>query len=212
MTNSFCLAAIHVKVNLFHFLSHWSTKEHVRKNLKKDDKRATVELWRAKVPLSTVRNQLKEFERTLRRVLASKGPTPSTRSSSGSLRQGDWGKSACPPGFKKSLFKRGEWPDTSTVYGLYTYQPTIDTFDTVYSSFHWICVWPAKTFGGHCIYIKLLPLPLEPERATHSTNQNKVKVKNRFTGQRVSKTNKWNYKSASVNIIHISKKIWISKV
>ncbi len=87
-TNTFCLAAVHEKVNLLHFLSQWSRKEHVRKNLKKDYKRAAVELWRAKVPLSTVRNQLKVFERTLRRVLASKGPSPSTRSSSGSLCQG----------------------------------------------------------------------------------------------------------------------------
>ncbi len=82
----------------------------------------------------------------------SKGPTPSTRSSSGSLRQGGWRKSAGPPGFRKSLFRRGEWLDTSNVYGLYTYQPTIDTFDTVYSSFRWICIWLAKTFGGYCMY------------------------------------------------------------
>ncbi len=149
-TNTFCLAAVHVKVNLLNFLSQWSRQEHVRKSLKKDDKRAAVELLRAKVPLSTVRNQLKVFERALRRVLASKGPISSTRTSSGSLWQGGWRQSACPPGFRKSLFKRGEWPDTSTVYGLYTYQSTIDTFDTVYSSFHWICVWPAKNFGGDC--------------------------------------------------------------
>jgi hypothetical protein len=149
-TNTFCLAAVHVKVNLLHFLSQWSGKEHVRKNLKKDDKRAAVELWRVKVPFSTVRNHLKVFARTLRRVLASKEPIPSTRTSSGNLCQEGWGKSACPPGFRKSLFKRGEWPDTSTVYGLYTYQSTLDTFDTVYSSFHWICVWPAKTFDGDC--------------------------------------------------------------
>jgi hypothetical protein len=88
---------------------------------------------------------------SLRRVLASKEPIPSTRTSSGNLCQEGWWKSACPPGFRKSLFRRGEWPDTSTVYGLYTYQPTLDTFATVYSSFHWICVWPAKTFGGDCI-------------------------------------------------------------
>jgi hypothetical protein len=60
------------------------------------------------VPLSTVRNQLKVFERALRRVLASKGPIPSTRTNSGSLCQGGCRKSACPPGFRKSLFKRGE--------------------------------------------------------------------------------------------------------
>jgi hypothetical protein len=66
------LAAIYLKVNLTDFLSQWSRKEHVRKNLKIDDKRAAVELWRAKVPISTVRNQLKMFERTLRRVLAFK--------------------------------------------------------------------------------------------------------------------------------------------
>ncbi len=29
-----------------------------------------AEIWRAKVPLSTIRNQLKMFERTLRRVLS----------------------------------------------------------------------------------------------------------------------------------------------
>ncbi len=147
-TNTFCLAAVHVEVNLLHFLSKWSRKEHVRKNIKKDDKKAAVELWRAKVPLSTVRNQPKVFERTLRRVLASKGPTTSTRSSLGSLWQGGWGKSACPTGFRKSLFRRGEWPDTSTDYVLYTYQPTIDTFDTVYSSFiEFVCDQP-RLFAG----------------------------------------------------------------
>ena len=171
-TNTFCLAAVHVKVNFLHFLSQWSRQEHVRKSLKKDDKRAAVELWRAKVPLSTVRNQLKVFERALRRVLASKGPIPSTRTSSGSLCQGGWGQSACPPGFRKSLFKRGEWPDTSTVYGLYTYQSTIDTFDTVYSSFHWICVRPAKTFGGDCNCLSLTnwyPIILESPLTFNTT-------------------------------------------
>ncbi len=41
-----------------------------QKNLKNDDKRAAVELWKAKLPLSTIRNQLKLFEKTLRSVLA----------------------------------------------------------------------------------------------------------------------------------------------
>ncbi len=42
---------------------------------------------------------------------------------------------------------------------LYPYQPSKDTFDTVYSSFHKICVRPAKTFGGHCSWYPELALP-----------------------------------------------------
>ncbi len=41
-----------------------------QKNIKIYDKRAAFGLWRAKVPLSIIRNQLKVFERTLRSVLA----------------------------------------------------------------------------------------------------------------------------------------------
>jgi hypothetical protein len=60
-------------------------------------------------------------------------------------------KISMPTRVQEVIIQEGEWPDTSSVYGLYTYQPTIDTFDTVYSSFHLICIWPAKTFGGHYI-------------------------------------------------------------
>ncbi len=139
-TNTFCLAAVHAKVNLLHFLSQWSRKDHVRKNLKKDDKRAAVELWRAKVPLSTVRNKLRVFERTLRRVLASKGQHP----------QPDQVQEAyflqfCPGSPVLSVTSCLSYSGCPL-----SYQPTIDTFYTVYSSFHWICVWPAKTFGGDC--------------------------------------------------------------
>ncbi len=40
------------------------------KSLKNEDKRAAIELWRAKVPLSNIRKQLKMSERTLRRILS----------------------------------------------------------------------------------------------------------------------------------------------
>jgi hypothetical protein len=40
------------------------------KNFKTDSKRAAVELWRAGVPLDTIRKQLKMSESTLRRILA----------------------------------------------------------------------------------------------------------------------------------------------
>jgi hypothetical protein len=39
------------------------------KSLKNENKRAAVELWRAKVPLSNIRKQLKMSEKTLRRIL-----------------------------------------------------------------------------------------------------------------------------------------------
>ncbi len=47
------------------------------KNFKTDFKRAAVELWRAGVPLATIRKQLKMSEFTLRRILADarKNPT-----------------------------------------------------------------------------------------------------------------------------------------
>jgi hypothetical protein len=40
------------------------------KNVKNGAKRAAVELWRAKVPLSNIRSQLKLSKSTLRRILA----------------------------------------------------------------------------------------------------------------------------------------------
>jgi hypothetical protein len=40
------------------------------KNVKDDAKRAAGELWRAKVPLNTIRSQIKLSESTLRRILA----------------------------------------------------------------------------------------------------------------------------------------------
>ena len=49
----------------------------MEKNFEKDSKRAAVELWRAGVPLGTIRKQLKMSESTLRRILAfaRKNPT-----------------------------------------------------------------------------------------------------------------------------------------
>jgi hypothetical protein len=47
----------------------WKRKSS-QKNLENNDKRVAVELWRATLPLSTIRNQLKVFEKTLRSVLA----------------------------------------------------------------------------------------------------------------------------------------------
>jgi hypothetical protein len=85
----------------------------------KDDNRVAVELWRAKVPLSTVRNQLKVCERTLRRVLAFEKANTLNYIKSEILFQGGGGKSTCPQGFRKSLFRRGEYPDTRTVWPLY---------------------------------------------------------------------------------------------
>jgi hypothetical protein len=154
-TNTFCLAAIHVKVNLLHFLSQWSSKEHVRKNLKKITRGLQLSCGGPECLLALSGISLRCLRGPWGGSWPFNGPTPSTRSSSWSLCQGGWGKSACPPGFRKSLSRRGKFPDTSTVYGLNTYQPTIDTLGTVYSSFYWICVWPAKTFGGHCIYVKI---------------------------------------------------------
>ncbi len=59
-----------MKVNLLHFLSQYSGKEHVKKKpSKSNDKRAAVEQWRVKVPHGTISSQLKVSERTLRRVL-----------------------------------------------------------------------------------------------------------------------------------------------
>ena len=44
-------------------------KNHSTTPFSKADKRAAIELWRAKVPLKNIRSQLKMSERTLRRVL-----------------------------------------------------------------------------------------------------------------------------------------------
>jgi hypothetical protein len=71
---------------------------------------AAVELWGAKVPLSTIRNQLKVFERTLRRVpVFSKANglnhIKSRKPMSGRLRKIS---TTCPPSFRKSLHSGGE--------------------------------------------------------------------------------------------------------
>jgi hypothetical protein len=81
------------------------------------------------VPLSTIRNKLKVFERTLRRVLASKGQHPQPDQ----VQEAYFWKS-CPgsPGSPvlpvMSCLSYSGCP--------LSYQPTLDTFDTVYSSFH----------------------------------------------------------------------------
>ena len=67
-----------------HFLGQYRTtlamevqQSQAGKNFKTDSKRAAVELWRAGVPLDTIRKQLKMSESTLRRILAvvRKNPT-----------------------------------------------------------------------------------------------------------------------------------------
>ena len=52
-------------------------QRQARQRFKNDSKRAAVELWRAGVPLATIRKQLKMSESTLRRILAfaRKNPT-----------------------------------------------------------------------------------------------------------------------------------------
>ena len=45
-------------------------QRQARQRFKNDSKRAAVELWRAGVPLATIRKQLKMSESTLRRILA----------------------------------------------------------------------------------------------------------------------------------------------
>ena len=47
-----------------------AVNNHSTKPFTKADKRAAIELWRAKVPLKAIRSQLKMSESTLRRVLA----------------------------------------------------------------------------------------------------------------------------------------------
>lgn len=57
-------------------------------NFSQDAKRAAVELWKAKVPLKNIREQLQMSERTLRRVLAAakaspEDPVPKRKKTSG---------------------------------------------------------------------------------------------------------------------------------
>ncbi len=49
---------------------------HTTKPFSREAKRATIELWKAKVPLKDIRNQLKISESTLRRILAFAKKTP----------------------------------------------------------------------------------------------------------------------------------------
>ncbi len=72
-TKTFRLAAVYINVNLSRFLSQsrkGAVKNIAGKSLKNKDKRAVIELWRPKVPLSNIRKQLKMSERTLRRILS----------------------------------------------------------------------------------------------------------------------------------------------
>ncbi len=66
-------------INLFphHFLEQYRTtlameaqQSQAGKNFKTDSKKAAEELWRAGVPLATIRKKLKMSESTLRRILA----------------------------------------------------------------------------------------------------------------------------------------------
>ena len=50
--------------------------EAKRPNFSQDAKRAAVELWKAKVPLKNIKEQLQMSERTLRRVLAAAKASP----------------------------------------------------------------------------------------------------------------------------------------
>ena len=80
-TKTFCLSAPGINSAPPHFLgsvTSWKlSRESPEKNFGKDSKRAAVELWRAGVPLGTIRKQLKMSESTLRRILAfaRKNPT-----------------------------------------------------------------------------------------------------------------------------------------
>jgi hypothetical protein len=67
-----------VGINLFphHFLGQYRTilameaqQSQAGINFKTDSNKAAVELWRAAVPLATIRKQLKMSESTLRRIL-----------------------------------------------------------------------------------------------------------------------------------------------
>jgi hypothetical protein len=77
------------------------------------------------------------FERTLRRVLAFQKAKNLNKIKFRKPMSGRLRKISIPTRIQEViLLRRGEWPDTSTAYGLCTYQPTIDTFDTVYSYFN----------------------------------------------------------------------------
>jgi isocitrate dehydrogenase len=51
-------------------ISMRAINKHSTKPFSREDKRLAIELWRAKVPLSTIRKQLKMSERSLRRILS----------------------------------------------------------------------------------------------------------------------------------------------
>ncbi len=81
-------------INLFphHFLGRYRTtlameaqQSQAVKNFKTDSKRAAVELWRAAVPLTTIRKQLKMSEPTLRRILAVARTNPTLAGGGGGL-------------------------------------------------------------------------------------------------------------------------------
>jgi hypothetical protein len=80
-----------------------------QKNLKNDDKSAAVELWRARVPLSTIRNQLKMFERTLGTVLAFTKANPRNNIKSRKHMSGRLRKINMATGIQEVIiFRRGE--------------------------------------------------------------------------------------------------------
>jgi hypothetical protein len=89
------------------------------------------------VPLSTVRNQLEVFERTLRRVLAFEKANTLNYIKFRNPISGRGRKINMSARIQEVIIQERGYPDTSTVWPLYsTYQRTIDTFDTVYRSFN----------------------------------------------------------------------------
>jgi hypothetical protein len=95
--------------------------------MKKHQKRlqgAAVELWGAKVALSTIRNQLKVFERTLRRVPVFTKANALNHIKSRKPMSGRLRKISMSTKFQKVItFRRGEWPDSSiSIYSMYTNQ------------------------------------------------------------------------------------------
>jgi hypothetical protein len=82
------------------------------------------------VPLSTVRNQLKVFERTLRRVLALKKAHTLNHLKFRKPLSGRLRKISMPSRIQEVIIQEG---------GMTRYistNNTVDTFDTVFSSFH----------------------------------------------------------------------------
>ena len=82
------------------------------------------------MPLSTVRNQLKVFERTLRRVLALKKANILNHIKFRKPLSGRLRKISMPSRIQEVIIQEG---------GMTRYistNNTVDTFDTVYSSFH----------------------------------------------------------------------------